>query len=249
MKILQLVAVIALCAVAANAAPRSQVLRFHQVTREEYDELLKLTNEQGEVSEARLLSSPLNGIKHLAHKTGLSSSGYIPSFFDYEKKKSKKVYPLCVISSDDDGEKSLGHHGYEDEMGNEGEPNEPENPVDEPSPTFCTLVVQGSSSDSNVVYLPKPKPKPRPKPQRPHRPHHPDHPGTPTHPNHPNHPNYPPHPGHGHHSPYPPPIWGWYPIYYPPPGYHHGPHGPHGPRPPPPPPQPPTCDPADPECE
>jgi len=159
------------------------LLRFHEVTREEYDELLQLTNEEGQIAEGRLLSSPLSGIKHLASKTGLFS----------DEGKKKRVYPLCVISSDDDDDKERtlhghGHgHGHNDgeETPGEGEGEEEENPVEHPSKTFCTLVVKGTSGNSNVIYQPRPKPRPKPKPQ----PGSPD----PNHPNHPNHPNLPPH--------------------------------------------------------
>ncbi|KAM8711314.1 hypothetical protein ACLKA7_000454 [Drosophila subpalustris] len=242
MKILQFLAVIALCAVAANAAPKAQVLRFHEVTREEYNQLLQLTNEEGQVSEARLLSSPLSGIKHLASMTGLSSS----LFSDYSKRR--KVYPLCVVAPDDDeDEKSFGEHQHDNgENGNDDTDGEEPTPVDRP--TFCTLVVKGSSSDSNVIYLPKPKPKPKPKPNPNPNPN--PNPSDPNHPSNPEHPQYPHYPHLPPYSGYPgyPPIYSWYPVFYPPYG-HHGPHGPHGPQCPPGETCPPACDPATEECE
>ncbi|KAH8411034.1 hypothetical protein KR222_009377, partial [Zaprionus bogoriensis] len=148
------------------APRRTQVLRIHQVSREEYNELLKLTNGQPVVDQARLLSSPLNGIKHLASKTGISAGiASIPGFFDFDKKhRNPQSYPLCVISTDDKDdkdEKRLSGYVAEDEEGGEEEEEGDGHTGSDTPTTFCTLVVQGAG-DGNVIYPNKPKPKPKP---------------------------------------------------------------------------------------
>ncbi|EDW85917.2 uncharacterized protein Dwil_GK23317 [Drosophila willistoni] len=106
MKIFILLAVLALSFAAAKAGTsRPQLLRLHQVTRAEYNELLRLTQGEKEVPEARLLSSPIAGIKGLAAgvKSGFAAGSFIPSLFSSteppKKVVNKKGYPLCVISA------------------------------------------------------------------------------------------------------------------------------------------------------
>ncbi|SPP73808.1 uncharacterized protein LOC117587280 [Drosophila guanche] len=103
MKIFPVLAVVVLCLAAAQAGTRRpQLVRLHQVTRSEYNELLHLTQGQEMVSEARLLSSPIAGIKGLAAgvKGGFAVGNFFPAFFRSGPKEviSKKGHPLCVIS-------------------------------------------------------------------------------------------------------------------------------------------------------
>ncbi|XP_017145639.1 ras-associated and pleckstrin homology domains-containing protein 1 [Drosophila miranda] len=104
MKIFPVLAVVVLCLAAAQAGEsRPQLVRLHQVTRSEYNELLRLTQGKEVVPEGRLLSSSIAGIKGLAAgvKGGFTVGNIIPAFFSSGSKEvtTKKGHPLCVIST------------------------------------------------------------------------------------------------------------------------------------------------------
>ncbi|EDW08213.2 uncharacterized protein Dmoj_GI19700 [Drosophila mojavensis] len=148
MKILPLVALLALCAVAADAA-RTQLLRIHEVTQQEYNDLLRLTRGGSEVSESRLLRSPLSGLANFAQS--LSFEGNKPS-------SAAKRYPLCVVSPQDrDGRHITWNAGgsndekYDDKFEYEGGHGHDHD------------VVKGDKDkdrDSNHHVVPGPKPGP-----------------------------------------------------------------------------------------
>ncbi|XP_033149192.1 uncharacterized protein LOC108594785 [Drosophila busckii] len=115
MKFLTLLAAFALVAVAAAqpATNRAQLLRIHQVTREEYDALLKLAKGKSTLSEARLIHSPLTGIKALAVKgIGLFAAGSHLNKNGYNLCTSEKrsLYFTEKVDEDDSDEHEHGGH-------------------------------------------------------------------------------------------------------------------------------------------
>jgi len=70
-------------------------VRLHQVTRQEYNELLRLTQGKEEVSEARLLSSSIAGIKGLA--SGLAA--YPQPIYNPQPQPPIGPYPPPIYGS------------------------------------------------------------------------------------------------------------------------------------------------------
>lgn len=157
-------------------AARTQLLRIHEVSQQEYNDLLRLTRGGSQVSESRLLRSSLGGL----------ASSYIPSLFSDGNKQSSaaKRYPLCVVSSQDRDEK-YGRHitwklgGSDDEdkfefVGGQGHGHGHGGSYDDDDDTDkdkddeagrpivnCIVVVKGDKDeehDSSQYVVPIPKP-------------------------------------------------------------------------------------------
>ncbi|XP_017958336.1 uncharacterized protein LOC108652656 [Drosophila navojoa] len=178
MKILPLVALLALCAVAADAA-RTQLLRIHEVTQQEYNDLLRLTRGGSQVSESRLLRSPLSGLANIAHSLSFESN---------KPSSAAKRYPLCVVSSQDRQVKygrhitwKVGGSNNDDKFEYEGGAHDDDDDVDDTDKdkdkddeaerpvVNCIVVVKNDNDDEKdsshkVVTTRKPTVSPHPGP-------------------------------------------------------------------------------------